>query len=104
MDLQEQSLVPSNDYSDLDPGLKHLVLKGPARDGRVCRPPNAFMLFAKEKRASVGAQNPTMANGERSLILGKMWRGLTNEGKQKYYNNANALDKLHKETYPGKLF
>ncbi|KAG8200540.1 hypothetical protein JTE90_000613 [Oedothorax gibbosus] len=99
-----KEIVPDK-YADLDPGLKDLVLK-PSRTkgGRVCRPPNAFMLFAKENRASIGVHNPAMTNGEKSLLLGAMWRSLANEERQKYYNDANALDKLHKETYPDYIY
>lgn len=89
----------TNENPNLSPDLTDLVLK-PPKD-KICRPPNAFLLFAKEGRGKLGEIDPSLTNGDRSSILGSMWKGMSDEEKEKYYMDAKALQKLHKETYPG---
>ncbi|XP_055932909.1 transcription factor egl-13-like [Argiope bruennichi] len=90
------------EFGDLSPSLTDLIFK--PRPNKICRPPNAFMLFAKEHRRQVGMDHPDETNRQISIILGNMWRDLSDEDKMKYYKEAQALEKLHKETYPSYVY
>ncbi|CAL1271451.1 unnamed protein product [Larinioides sclopetarius] len=57
-----------------------------------------------EHRRQVGMDNPDETNRQISIILGNMWRDLSDEEKMKYYKEAQALEKLHKETYPSYVY
>ncbi|GFX19152.1 hypothetical protein TNCV_3012961 [Trichonephila clavipes] len=86
------------DSGELPPSLTDLIFK--PKPNKISRPPNAFMLFAKEHRRQVGIDHPAETNRQISTLLGNMWRDLSSEEKIKYYKEAQALEKLHKETYP----
>ena len=53
---------------------------------------NAFMFFASEKRAEIKAENPAMAAGIISKLLGEMWNGLSPTDRIPYLAKA-ANDK-----------
>ncbi|GIY50504.1 HMG box domain-containing protein [Caerostris extrusa] len=84
------------------PSLTDLIFK--PKPNKICRPPNAFMLFAKEHRRQVGIDHPEETNRQISTLLGNMWRDLSDEDKMKYYKEAQALEKLHKEKYPSYVY
>ncbi|GBN37104.1 hypothetical protein AVEN_134609-1 [Araneus ventricosus] len=90
------------EFGYLSPSLTELIFK--PKPNKICRPPNAFMLFAKEQRRQVGMDHPDETNRQISIILGNMWRALSDEDKMKYYKEAQALEKLHKETYPSYVY
>lgn len=90
-----------SDANPLSPELKDMILKQNSK--RIRRPPNAFMLFAKEKRREIIRENPGMPNKIVSIHLGLMWKNLSIEEMIKYYQQAKNLEKLHKETFPGIL-
>ncbi|GFY76994.1 HMG box domain-containing protein [Trichonephila inaurata madagascariensis] len=90
------------DSGDLPPSLTDLIFK--PKPNKISRPPNAFMLFAKEHRRQVGIDHPAETNRQISTLLGNMWRDLSSEEKIKYYKEAQALEKLHKETYPSYVY
>ncbi|GFU33857.1 HMG box domain-containing protein [Nephila pilipes] len=90
------------DSGELPPSLTDLIFK--PKPNKISRPPNAFMLFAKEHRRQVGIDHPAETNRQISTLLGNMWRDLSAEEKIKYYKEAQALEKLHKETYPSYVY
>uniref|UniRef100_A0A0N4ZD32 Sex-determining region Y protein n=1 Tax=Parastrongyloides trichosuri TaxID=131310 RepID=A0A0N4ZD32_PARTI len=67
---------------------------------RVRRPMNAFMLWSKEQRSAVAAQNPGILNSELSRILGIKWKELPLERKKKYIIQAEAIREEHYRKYP----
>jgi hypothetical protein len=48
------------------------------------RAPSAFIVFSNEKREEVKRANPKASFGELGKRLGKMWRALSADEKQKY--------------------
>ncbi|XP_042906556.2 uncharacterized protein [Parasteatoda tepidariorum] len=95
--LKNGNLTTSNTDS-LSHELKDMILKQKSK--KIRRPPNAFMLFAKEKRRQIQGENAGMSNKTVSARLGKMWKDLPSEEMTKYYQQAKALEKFHKETFP----
>lgn len=75
---------------------------GTARSARIPRPPNAFMLFANEQRRLVAKQHPHESNKEISCRLGRRWKQLSPEDRQRYFELAKQADLEHKRKYPGK--
>lgn len=72
------------------------------KSGRVKRPMNAFMVWARIHRAAVAKANPGANNAEISVQLGLEWSKLTEEQKQPYYEEANKIKLRHREEFPGK--
>ena len=64
------------------------------------RPPNAFILYSQDKRASVSQENPTLSNTEVSRILGQMWKTVPNDEKLKYKMKAQTLQEQFKQEHP----
>lgn len=80
-----------------DPVLEHSY---PARP-RILRPPNAFMLFAQERRRSVAAQHPQEKNKQISTRLGQLWRELIAADREEYHRKAAETAREHRNKYPG---
>lgn len=83
----------------LEPSLTDLILK-PNSD-KIRRPPNAFMIFAREQRKNLSDSHPDVSNKVISSMLGKMWKNTPEYLKTKYYQKSQALKDLHKSRYPG---
>ncbi|CAG0881812.1 unnamed protein product [Darwinula stevensoni] len=67
---------------------------------KIPRPPNAFMIFANEWRKNLASEYPSESNKEISIRLGTIWKKLSAETKQKYYDLAREAGDKHKEKYP----
>ena len=52
------------------------------------RPPTAFFLFSADHRAQVKKENPEMKVTEVSKKLGEMWRGMAEDEKKPYLDEA----------------
>ncbi|NWV56282.1 SOX30 factor, partial [Daphoenositta chrysoptera] len=74
------------------------------KSGRVKRPMNAFMVWARIHRAAVARANPGASNAEISVQLGLEWSKLTEEQKQPYYEEANKIKLRHREEFPGWVY
>ncbi|NXF04607.1 SOX30 factor, partial [Smithornis capensis] len=74
------------------------------KSGRVKRPMNAFMVWARIHRAAVAKANPGANNAEISVQLGLEWSKLTEEQKQPYYDEANKIKMRHREEFPGWVY
>ncbi|NXK90919.1 SOX30 factor, partial [Formicarius rufipectus] len=74
------------------------------KSGRVKRPMNAFMVWARIHRAAVAKANPGANNAEISVQLGLEWNKLTEEQKQPYYEEANKIKLRHREEFPGWVY
>ncbi|KAG1670242.1 Sex-determining region Y protein [Nymphon striatum] len=70
----------------------------------VKRPPNAFILFAKEHREELSKEHPHEENRYISKLLGRKWAHLKPEKKMEYYKKANELAQQHKSKYPGYVY
>ncbi len=55
------------------------------------RTPSSYLLFTKEKRAQVKAENPTASFGDINRKLGQMWQALGEAEKSVYTKQAEAL-------------
>ncbi|XP_051929159.1 sex-determining region Y protein-like isoform X3 [Hippocampus zosterae] len=65
------------------------------------KPLNAFMLFMKEQRPVVKAQFLHENSAAVNKIMGQMWKSLSLEQQQKYYEESERLNRIHASTYPG---
>ncbi|NWI97281.1 SOX30 factor, partial [Pitta sordida] len=74
------------------------------KSGRVKRPMNAFMVWARIHRPAVAKANPGASNAEISVQLGLEWNKLTEEQKQPYYDEANKIKLRHREEFPGWVY
>ncbi|GFR00341.1 HMG box domain-containing protein [Trichonephila clavata] len=87
---------------NLEPSLTDLILK--PKSNKIARPPNAFMLFAREHRKALASKYPNHNNKNISSLLGKCWRNVDESTKEKYYKKAKMLEELHKQQYPGYVY
>ncbi|KAL1425079.1 hypothetical protein MTO96_019531 [Rhipicephalus appendiculatus] len=88
--------VPT-DLSMAGPSMSSEVQHGYQLRWRIPRPPNAFMLFAQEKRRSVAAENPSENNQRVSTRLGKLWRSLSAADKEPYQRKAAEAAAVHRK-------
>ncbi|XP_008316982.1 transcription factor 7-like 2 isoform X2 [Cynoglossus semilaevis] len=87
------------------PSSEELFTLGHVSDGDknhpyVKKPPNAFMLYMKDQRASIVAQLDSCDNALVNTVLGKRWRSLSDSEQARYHDMAENLKKLHAEKYP----
>ncbi|CAB1416859.1 unnamed protein product [Pleuronectes platessa] len=64
------------------------------------KPPNAFMLFMKEQRPYVLATHKSTDSATVNMIIGRKWRALSENKRDKYYKEAKRLKQLHIQLYP----
>ncbi|KAK3904984.1 mat a-1 [Staphylotrichum tortipilum] len=67
-----------------DPRRKHV----PPPEIKIPRPPNAYILYRKDKHNEVKAENPSLHNNEISVITGAMWKSETPEVRAKYHQKS----------------
>lgn len=80
-------------YSDATQTKKH-------KKNHIKRPMNAFMVWSQKERRKIIELNPDAHNAEISKNLGKRWRGLTDEQRQVFIDEAEGLRLLHMKEYP----
>lgn len=64
------------------------------------RPPNAFMLFACQWRTKLAVEYPNENPKEISIRLGNMWKGLSHETKDAFYEDARKAEEEHRRRFP----
>ncbi|WBW72328.1 M-specific HMG-box DNA-binding transcription factor Mc at silenced MAT2 locus [Schizosaccharomyces osmophilus] len=67
---------------------------------RAPRPPNAFILYRKEKQSLLSETNPGMTNAEVSKLVGQLWKEESNEVKLKYFKMSECYKTEHEKLYP----
>ncbi|XP_038062060.1 transcription factor 7-like 2 [Patiria miniata] len=70
------------------------------RPPHIKKPLNAFMLYMKEKRASVVKECTLKESAAINQILGRRWHALSREEQAKYYELARKERQLHMQLYP----
>ena len=71
---------------------------------KIPRPPNSFMLFAKDYRRVIATANPGRANKEISILLGEAWKALDEKEKAKYIQEAELQRRKHRTKYPNYIY
>ncbi|KAK4442245.1 high mobility group box domain-containing protein, partial [Podospora aff. communis PSN243] len=89
-----------------DPLHKHVVLpdkrsKRKARlEKQARRPPNAFILYRKDKHPELKKLYPEIHNNEISVMAGSMWKSETQETRDKYHAKAMTIKKAFLSEMP----
>lgn len=74
--------------------------KKPAKEGKVKRPMNPFMIWSQMQRRRITAERPDMHNAEISKHLGQVWKRLSDSQKQPFRDESERLKVLHRQEYP----
>ncbi|MED6266360.1 hypothetical protein CHARACLAT_001410 [Characodon lateralis] len=69
-------------------------------NGRVKRPMNAFLVWARIHREVVQKSFPGSTSNYISVQLGNEWLKLSEEQKRPYYEVAEKLKKMHRQQFP----
>ncbi|KAK3101003.1 hypothetical protein FSP39_000140 [Pinctada imbricata] len=70
------------------------------RQGKVKRPMNAFMLWARTYRSKIAQQMTNSSNSEISIRLGQIWSSLPVGEKQPFYLEAERIKNRHRQCFP----
>ena len=68
--------------------------------GHIKRPMNPFMVWSQLERRKIIESFPDSHNAEISKNLGKKWRGLTEEERRPFVEEAERLKMLHLKEFP----
>ncbi|KAM0458040.1 hypothetical protein ACHAO4_002761 [Trichoderma viride] len=72
----------------------------PSKPAKIPRPPNAYILYRKDRHNIVKAANPGITNNEISQILGRAWNKESREVRQKYKEMSEAIKVALLEKHP----
>ena len=68
--------------------------------GKIKRPMNAFMCWARSARSYLCQKLPSLKNADVSVKLGQIWADMTPEQKQPYFDEAERIKRQHREEFP----
>ncbi|POR32892.1 MAT1-2-1 [Tolypocladium paradoxum] len=72
----------------------------PPKHVKIPRPPNAYILYRKERHHHVKNSNPGITNNEISQLLGKAWNLESREVRQKYKDMSEKVKQALLEKHP----
>ncbi|TFB03673.1 hypothetical protein CCMA1212_004763 [Trichoderma ghanense] len=72
----------------------------PAKPTKIPRPPNAYILYRKDRHNMVKAANPGITNNEISQILGRAWNQESREVRQRYKEMSEEIKLALLEKHP----
>lgn len=84
---------------DLD-GQAQATTGSPQSTEKIPRPPNAWILFRKEKSKELHEANPRMSVGEVSAEASRQWKAMSDEDHAFYRQMAKEAAEQHKIQYP----
>ncbi|KAG9334853.1 hypothetical protein JZ751_006422 [Albula glossodonta] len=86
----------------LDPSEAEIdeVPLGRDKDGKIRRPMNAFLVWARIHRPGLTKANPNATSQEISIQMGEEWRKLSEKQKMPYYEEAFKLRIKHEKEFP----
>ncbi|CAG8557601.1 7697_t:CDS:2 [Ambispora gerdemannii] len=68
------------------------------------RPPNAFILYRKNKQPEIVALNKTLTNAEVSKVISKLWWKETEEERFRWEKMADRIKLQHMQDYPNYVY
>jgi len=95
---QNQASQHPNLYPGQTPYTDITGIKTVRPDGSILRPMNAFMLWAKERRATMIAQGLSVS--QVSQALSDQWRSMPETDRSQFYKEAEHLKNLHRLQHP----
>ncbi|XP_053407277.1 uncharacterized protein LOC123546980 [Mercenaria mercenaria] len=91
----KSSFVPGTDIEYRTPGAHYKN-----KNGKIKRPMNAFMVWARDYRGYLASSMPNATNSEISVKLGQIWASMPPEEKKQYYDVAEKIKAKHRQDYP----
>ncbi|CAH1765621.1 15300_t:CDS:2, partial [Entrophospora sp. SA101] len=94
------------DSSSLSPTklLKSKRKKRSNKPKRTPRPPNAFILYRREKQSEVTAKNDKLTNADVSKVISKMWWKESEQERFRWEKTADRMKLLHMQEYPDYVY
>ncbi|CAI2357035.1 unnamed protein product [Caenorhabditis sp. 36 PRJEB53466] len=80
------------------------VSQKPARETRIKRPMNAFMVWSQERRQQISQTGQKFHNSDISKMLGAEWRLMAEKDKNPYVIRAKRLREEHFIQYPDYVY
>ncbi|XP_033756818.1 uncharacterized protein LOC117339373 [Pecten maximus] len=74
------------------------------RNGKVKRPMNAFMVWARNYRSQLSEEMPQASNAQISVRLGQIWGSMSLVDKEKYFREAERIKLQHNRDFPGWVY
>ncbi|KAK7428970.1 hypothetical protein QQZ08_004482 [Neonectria magnoliae] len=84
-------------------GLQHIMVVPPGlpnRCSRIPRPPNAYILYRKDRHRMLKASQPGISNNDISRVLGRAWNQESAEVRLKYKLRADEIKQALIERHP----
>ncbi|OAQ98576.1 hypothetical protein LLEC1_01563 [Akanthomyces lecanii] len=72
----------------------------PRKHTKIPRPPNAYILYRRDRHTLVKQQEPHLSNNEVSQVLGKAWNAEPPEVRQRYKEMSEKIKKALLEQHP----